>query len=46
MPPAVVAFLKAAAAPSGARLDLLTEEVRRWLADHKILAAFSIRAAT
>src|SRR5439155_24767943 len=46
VPPPVVAFLKAAAAPAGARLDLLTDEVRRWLADHGILAAFTIRAAT
>ena len=30
-------------APAGAGLDLLTEEVRRWLSEHGIVRSFSIR---
>jgi hypothetical protein len=46
VPPAVLTFLRAAAAQTGARLDLLTDEVRRWLAAKKIVQSFSIRVAT
>ncbi len=46
VPAAVVAFLKAAAAPAGAQLDLLTDEVHRWLTQHGIARSFSIRVAS
>ncbi len=43
VPASVAAFLRAAAAPAGAQLDLLTDEVRRWLAQHGIAGSFSVR---
>jgi hypothetical protein len=45
VPAAVIAFLKAAAAPTGAAIDLLTEDVRRWLTQHGIARSFAIRVA-
>jgi hypothetical protein len=45
MPAAVLLFLKAAAAPAGAGIDLLTEEVRSWLNTHRILRSFAIRVS-
>ena len=45
VPAAVVTFLKAAAAPTGAAIDLLTDEVRRWLTQHGIARSFAIRVA-
>lgn len=44
VPPSVLAFLKAASS-TGAALALLTDEVRRWLADHGIDRSFTIRPA-
>ncbi len=45
VPASVIAFLKAAAAPAGAAIDLLTDDVRRWLAQHDIARSFAIRVA-
>ena len=45
VPAPVLAFLKAAASPAGAGLDLLTEGVRSWLEEHKIVRSFAIRVA-
>lgn len=45
VPAAVIAFLKAAAAPTGAAIDLLTDDVRRWLTHHGIARSFAIRVA-
>jgi hypothetical protein len=45
VPPAVTSFLQAAASHAGASLELLTDEVRRWLAEHKIIALFSIKVS-
>lgn len=45
VPAAVTSFLQAAASHSGASLDLLSDEVRDWLTDHKILASFSIKVS-
>jgi hypothetical protein len=45
VPAAVLAFLRATASQAGARIDLLTEEVRRWLVAKKIVQSFSIRVA-
>lgn len=46
VPQAVQLFLKSAASPAGAGLDLLTEEVRGWLDVHRITNSFSVRVAT
>ena len=46
VPQEVLTFLRSAASSSGAELDLLTEEVRSWLASHRILNSFTIRVAT
>jgi hypothetical protein len=46
VPQAVQLFLKSAASPAGAGLDLLTEEVRGWLDLHRITNSFSVRVAT
>jgi hypothetical protein len=45
VPVSVTSFLKAAASQAGASLDLYTEEVRRWLSDHDIVASFSIKVS-
>jgi hypothetical protein len=45
VPQSVLSFLKSAASPAGAGLDLLTEEVHGWLAVHRITNSFSIRVA-
>lgn len=45
VPAPVLAFLKAAATPAGAGIDLLTDEVRAWLEQHKIVRSFAVRAA-
>lgn len=45
VPAEVIAFLKAAAAPTGAAIDLLTDDVRRWLTQHGIARSFAIRVA-
>jgi len=46
VPQAVLSFLKSAASHGGAGLDLLTTEVRGWLAAHDITNSFSVRVAT
>jgi hypothetical protein len=43
VPGPVLAFLKGAAAPGGAGLHLLTDEVRTWLTEHGIVRSFSVR---
>lgn len=45
VPQAVLTFLRSAASTAGAGLDLLTDEVRNWLASHRISNSFSIRVA-
>jgi hypothetical protein len=45
VPQAVLTFLKAASS-AGAGLELLTDEVRDWLAAHHITSSFSVRVAT
>lgn len=44
VPADVLAFLRGAVGPTGARLDQLTEAVRRWLAEHRLEGSFAIRA--
>lgn len=45
VPAPVLTFLKAAATPTGAGLELLTEDVRTWLEEHKIVRSFGIRVS-
>ena len=45
VPATVTSFLQAAASHTGASLELFTEEVRRWLSEHKIIALFSIKVS-
>ena len=45
VPVAVTSFLQAAASPSGASLDLFSDDVRSWLSNHKILTSFSIKVS-
>jgi hypothetical protein len=46
VPQGVLTFLKSAASPAGAGLELLTDEVRDWLAVHDITSSFSVWVAT
>jgi hypothetical protein len=46
VPQALLTFLKSAASPAGAGLELLTDEVRDWLTMHEITSSFSVRVAT
>jgi hypothetical protein len=46
VPAAVLTFLRAAAGETGARIELLTDEVRRWLEVKKIARSFSIRVSS
>lgn len=46
VPADVLVFLRGAVGPAGARLEHLTEEVRRWLAEHQLEGAFMIRAGS
>ena len=43
VPEAVLQFLKNAASPQGAPLQLFTDEVRAWLVAHDILKSFKVR---
>ncbi len=43
VPPDILAFLQNAVSSSGASIDLLTDEVRKWLAEYKINASFKVR---
>lgn len=43
VPPEIRTFLEAAGSSDGAPLELLTESVRDWLADHAMLPLFRIR---
>ena len=46
VPAAVLTFLRAAAGEQGARIELLTDEVRRWLEAKKIARSYSIRVSS
>jgi len=43
LPASVTTFLQAAGKPEGARLSLLTDEVRAWLLKHEVEGAFYVR---
>lgn len=46
VPFAVLTFLRAAGGESGARIELLTDDVRCWLEGKSILSSFSIRVSS
>ena len=43
VPRPVLTFLKSAAGHGGAGLELLTDEVRRWLTEHEVIRSFRVR---